>query len=70
MPIGRAEWTFKENDEGAATTVTFEEYAGKILVTLHEPYPTKTALDEALADSAQALPEQFARLDELLEGKS
>jgi hypothetical protein len=52
------------------TTVTFEENAGKTLVTLHELYPTTAALDEALAGSAEGLPEQFAQLDELLAGRS
>jgi uncharacterized protein YndB with AHSA1/START domain len=59
-------WTNEESDQGAVTTVTFEENAGKTLVTLHELYPTKAALDEALEGSAEALPEQFAQLEELL----
>lgn len=62
-------WTNDESDQGAVTTVLFEEKAGKTLVTLHELYPTKAALDEALAGSAEALPEQFAQLDELLAGR-
>jgi hypothetical protein len=45
-------------------------FFGTTLVTLHELYPTKAALDEALAGSAEALPEQFAQLDELLAGRS
>ena len=65
-PNKRLVWTNEESDQGAVTTVTFEENAGKTLVTLHELYPTRTALDEALAGSAEALPEQFAQLDELL----
>lgn len=69
-PNERIVWTNEESDEGAVTTVTFEENAGKTLVTLHELYPTKAALDEALAGSAEALPEQFAQLDELLAGGS
>ena len=69
-PNERIVWTNEESDEGAVTTVTFEENAGKTLVTLHELYPTKAALDEALAGSAEALPEQFAQLDELLAGRS
>src|SRR5215471_4859729 len=66
----RLVWTNEESDQGAVTTVTFEENAGKTLVTLHELYPTKAALDEALASSAEALPEQFAQLDELLASRS
>ena len=65
-PPTRLVWTNEESDQGAVTTVTFEEEAGKTLVTLHERYPTKEALDEALAGSAEGLPEQFAQLDELL----
>lgn len=69
-PHRRLVWTNEDSDQGAVTTVTFEENAGKTLVTLHELYPTEAALDEALAGSAQALPEQFAQLDELLAGRS
>jgi uncharacterized protein YndB with AHSA1/START domain len=69
-PNKRIVWTNEESDQGAVTTVTFEENAGKTLVTFHELYPTEAALDEALAGSAEALPEQFAQLDELLAGRS
>lgn len=65
-PNKRIVWTNEESDEGAVTTVTFEETGGKTLVTLHELYPTTAALEEALAGSAEGLPEQFAQLDELL----
>ena len=53
-----------------AQFATFEEQAGRTLVTLHELYPTEAALDDAIAGSAEALPEQFAQLDELLAGRS
>ncbi|GAA0250129.1 SRPBCC family protein [Rhodanobacter caeni] len=66
IPQKRIVWTNEESDEGAVTTVTFEEDAGKTRVTLHERYPTTAALDEALAGSAEGLPEQFAQLDALL----
>jgi uncharacterized protein YndB with AHSA1/START domain len=69
-PLKRMVWTNEESDQGAVTTVTFEENAGKTLVTLHELYPTKAALEEALAGSAEGLPEQFAQLDELLAGRT
>ena len=69
-PNKRLVWTNEESDQGAVTTVTFEENAGKTLVTLHELYPTTAALDEALAGSAEGLPEQFAQLEELLAGRS
>ncbi len=67
-PKERIVWMNEESDEGAVTTVTFEEVAAKTLVTYHERYPTKAALEEALAGSAGGLPEQFAQLDELLAG--
>ena len=69
VPNKRIVWTNEESDQGAVTTVTFEEDAGKTLVTLHERYPTTAALEEALAGSAEGLPEQFAQLDELLAGR-
>jgi uncharacterized protein YndB with AHSA1/START domain len=69
-PPERIVWTNEESDQGAVTTVTFEEVAGGTRVTLHELYPTEAALDEALAGSAEALPEQFAQLDALLAGGS
>jgi uncharacterized protein YndB with AHSA1/START domain len=62
----RIVWTNEESDGGAVTTVTFEEDAGKTRVTLHERYPTTAALDDALAGSAEGLPEQYAQLDALL----
>ena len=68
-PHKRLVWLNEESDQGAVTTVTFEENAGKTLVTFHELYPTTAALEEALAGSAEGLPEQFAQLDELLAGR-
>jgi len=69
IPHKRIVWTNEDSDQGAVTTVTFEEHAGKTLVTFHELYPTTAALEEALAGSAEGLPEQFAQLDELLAGR-
>lgn len=69
-PNKRIVWTNEESDQGAVTTVTFEEHAGTTLITLHEIYPTEAALDDAIAGSAEGLPEQFAQLDELLAGRS
>lgn len=66
----RIVWTNEESEDGALTTVTFEERAGKTLVTLHELYPSEAARDEAIAGSAEGLPEQFAQLDELLAGRT
>ena len=49
------------------TTVTFEEHDGRTLVVLRELYPSKEAF-EAGAGAEEAMPEQFAQLDELLLG--
>jgi uncharacterized protein YndB with AHSA1/START domain len=65
IPNERIVWTNEEGDDGAVTTVTFEEQDGKTLVTLSELYPTKEAF-EANAGAEGALPEQFAQLDALL----
>src|SRR5262245_33243307 len=39
-PHSRLVWTNQETDQGAVTTVTFEEKAGKTLLVLHELYPS------------------------------
>jgi len=64
-PHSRLVWTNEESDQGAVTTVTFEEKAGKTLLVLHELYPSKEAL-EAGAGAEEGMPEQFEQLDELL----
>ena len=47
--------------------MTFEERGGQTLLVVHDLYPSKEALDEAIASgSTGALPEQFEQLDELL----
>jgi uncharacterized protein YndB with AHSA1/START domain len=66
IPHSRIVWTNDESSDGAITTVTFEEKGGRTLLVLHELYPTKEALDEAIAGMADGLPEQFEQLDELL----
>jgi uncharacterized protein YndB with AHSA1/START domain len=47
------------------TTVTFEERDGKTLLTVHELYPSKEALD-AGHGAEEGMPEQFEQLDALL----
>ena len=59
------------NDEdqggGAVTTVTFQETAGKTLVVVHDLYPSKQALDDAIASgSTSGMPAQLDELDEFL----
>ena len=52
-PYSRLVWTNEEaGDAGQVTTVTFEEKAGKTLVVMHELYPSKEALDAALASGS------------------
>jgi uncharacterized protein YndB with AHSA1/START domain len=65
-PYSRLVWTNEESDDGAVTTVTFEEQDGKTLLAMHELYPSKEALDAAGTGSADAMVETFAQLDELL----
>lgn len=68
VPNERIVWTNDEGEEGAITTVTFEEQGGKTLLTFHEAYPSEAALGDALQGSAAGLPEQLDQLDELLSG--
>ncbi len=69
-PHSRLVWTNDESDEGAVTTVTFEEKGGKTLLVMHELYPFKEALDGAVAGMEGGMPESFAQLDELLDTMS
>jgi len=72
-PGSRLVWT---NDEGgeenaAVTTVTFEEIKGNTLVTVHDLYPSKEALDAAIADgSTSGMPAQLEELDQLIVNKA
>ena len=65
VPASRLVWTNEEGEDGAVTTVTFEDRDGKTLLTVHELYPSKEAL-EAGHGAEEGMPEQFAQLDELL----
>lgn len=66
-PHSRLAWTNEESAEGAVTTVTFEENGGKTRVVVHDLYPTKEALDGAIASgSTCGMSETFEQLDELL----
>ena len=68
VPGARLVWTNEEGEgDGAVTTVTFEETGGKTRVVLRDVYPSKEALDEAIASgSTSGYPEQFTQLDEML----
>ncbi len=65
-PHSRLAWTNEEaGEDGAVTTVTFEEKAGKTLLVLSELYPSKEALERA-SGSADALPETLEQLEEFV----
>jgi uncharacterized protein YndB with AHSA1/START domain len=67
-PHSRLVWTNEEGDDGGAiTTVTFEEKGGKTMLVLHELYPSKEALDGAIASgSTDGMGETLEQLDELV----
>jgi uncharacterized protein YndB with AHSA1/START domain len=67
-PHSRLVWTNDESaDGGQVTAVTFEEQGGETLLVLHELYPSKEALDAALASGAvDGMPETLEQLDELV----
>ena len=67
-PPTRLVWTNAEGgDGGVVTTVTFEETDGRTRLVVHDLYPSKEALDAAIASgSTSGMPEALAQLDELL----
>lgn len=69
-PHSRLVWTNEEAGEPfQVSTVTFEERDGRTLLVVTDLYPSKEALDEALAtDATGALPLQFEQLDAVLAG--
>ncbi len=68
VPPSRLVWTNDEGgDAGAVTTVTFEERGPGTLVIMHDLYPTKEALDGAIATGSMGeFSESFEQLDDLL----
>lgn len=67
QPPTRIVWTNEEGEGGAVSTLTLEEKDGKTHLVLTDLYPSKDALDEAIASgSVSAYPEQFDALDTLL----
>lgn len=68
VPPSRIVWTNEEAGEaGQVTTVTFEEQEGHTLVVMRDRYPTRDALDEALASgSTNWNDETFEQLDAVL----
>jgi uncharacterized protein YndB with AHSA1/START domain len=68
-PPSRLVWTNDEDENAPVTTVTFTETDRRTQVVVVERYPSKEALDEAIASGSSgmsAMPEQLAQLDELL----
>jgi uncharacterized protein YndB with AHSA1/START domain len=67
-PPTRLVWTNEEGDEGTVvTTVTFQDAGSGTRLVIHDRYPTKEALDAAMASGATGWnPETFDQLDELL----
>jgi uncharacterized protein YndB with AHSA1/START domain len=67
-PHSRLVWTNDEGgDGGPVTTATFEEEGGKTLVVVRDLYPSKEALDAAIASgSTGGLSETLDQLDELV----
>jgi uncharacterized protein YndB with AHSA1/START domain len=67
-PPSRLVWTNEEGDEGGAvTTVTFEDKGAQTVLVIHDLYPSKKALEDAVASgSTEGLPEQLEQLDEFL----
>ena len=69
-PPTRLVWTNEEGDEGTVvTTVTFEDHGAGTRLVVHDLYPSKEALDAAIASGATSWNEEtFDQLDELLVG--
>lgn len=66
-PHSRIVWTNEESADGALSTLTFTEEGGKTLQVLHELYPSKQALDDALETGGPgAAGEQYEELDAVL----
>ena len=67
-PPSRLVWT-NEEEEGdpVVTTVTFDEDRGRTRLVVHDLYPSKDALDDAIAsESIAGWAEMLDQLDELL----
>lgn len=67
-PPSRLVWTNDEGGEGGnVTTVIFEDRGAQTVVVMHDLYPSKEALDDAIAaGSTSGYGETFEQLDELL----
>ncbi len=69
IPLSHLVWTNDESGEnnGSITTVTFKEVDGTTMVTVSDLYPSKEALDDAIAtESSGAMPEQLEQLEQFV----
>jgi uncharacterized protein YndB with AHSA1/START domain len=69
IPNSRIVWTNEESgDSGSVTTVTFEEKGSKTVLVMRDLYPSKEALDAAIASGSTngGMNEQFGQLEDLL----
>jgi uncharacterized protein YndB with AHSA1/START domain len=67
-PPSRLVWTNEEAEgDAVVTTVTFDEDQGRTRLVVHDLYPSKDALDEAIASGSTAgWAEMLEQLDALL----
>ena len=66
-PHSRLVWTNDEGEGETITTVTFEETGGKTRLVVHDLYPSKEALDGAIASgSTSGMPESLEQLEGLV----
>jgi uncharacterized protein YndB with AHSA1/START domain len=67
-PPSRLVWTNEEGDgDAVVTTVTFDEDQGWTRLVVHDLYPSRAALDDAIAsESIPGWAEMLDQLDELL----
>lgn len=70
VPNAKIVWTNEEDAEGGAiSTVTFVEREGRTTVVVHDLYPSKEALEAAIASgSTEGMPEQLEQLNALVGG--
>lgn len=67
IPNERIAWTNEESEQGAVTTVTFEEQSGKTKLVIRDLYPSKEALDGEIASGATTgMRETLDQLEQLI----
>lgn len=67
VPQQRIAWTNEESEQGAVTTVTFEEQDGRTKLVVSNLYPSKEALDGEIATGATSgMRESLDQLDQFI----